>query len=414
MRMNKSYRLPKSFWHFAIFMSFGLYLILGVLTANLLSQRLPFYNILEYGAKADGKTVNTTAINQAIEACNKAGGGTVFIPVGEFRSGTIVLLSNVTLHLDAGAILKGSDDLKDYVKEKDEQFGLVLARNTENITITGRGILDGNGTYFMDLNKKRIEPDFDGQYTRQGKSYMYGDKEMGDGPVLPKDRPGNMIVVSESRNILIRDVIIKDSPVWTIHIADSEHIFINNIQIDNGISYANNDGIHFTTSRNIYISNCDIRAGDDGIVVRGVGPKKGISENITVNNCTIQSRSSGIRIGNGDNTMRNLVFQNLVIYGSNRGIGLFTRDKGNIENVVFSNIMIETRLHTGHWWGHGEPIHISAVPGFEGVKVGEIKNVRFSEIVARSESGILVWGLPESRIQNLSFDHIRLQILPVH
>ena len=412
MSMNNSFRSPKTLWHFVACGWFGLWITLAALTSSLFAQRLPFYNILDHGAKADGKTVNTAAINQAIEACNKAGGGTVFVPAGVFRTGTVVLLSNVTLHLDAGAILKGSDDLKDYVKEKDEQYGLVLARNTENIAITGRGVLDGNGTYFMDLNKKRIEPDFDGQYTRQGKSYMYGDKEMGDGPVLPKDRPGNMIVVSESRNILIRDVIIKDSPVWTIHIADSEHIFINNIQIDNGISYANNDGIHFTTSRNIYISNCDIRAGDDGIVVRGVGPKKGISENITVNNCTIQSRSSGIRIGNGDNTMRNLVFQNLVIYGSNRGIGLFTRDKGNIENVVFSNITIDTRLHTGHWWGHGEPIHISAVPGFEGVRVGEIKNIRFSEIVAKSESGILVWGLPESRIQNLSFDHIRLQILP--
>ena len=117
MRMNKSYRSPKTLWHFAIPMSFSLWLILGVLTANLLSQRLPFYNILDHGAKADGKTVNTAAINQAIEACNKAGGGTVFVPAGEFRTGTVILLSNVTLHLDAGAILKGSDDLKDYEKE---------------------------------------------------------------------------------------------------------------------------------------------------------------------------------------------------------------------------------------------------------------------------------------------------------
>ena len=412
MHMNKSYRSVKTLWHFAIPMSFSLWLILGVLTANLLSQRLPFYNIQDYGAKADGKTVNTAAINQAIETCNKAGGGTVFVPAGEFRTGTVVLLSNITLHLDAGAILKGSDDLKDYKKEGEVQYGFIMAKNALNIAITGRGTLDGNGTYFMDLNKKRIDPDFDGQYIRQGKSYMYGDKEMGDGPVLPKDRPGNMFVLSECRNILIRDVLIKDSPLWTIHIADSEHIFINNVQIDNGISYANNDGIHCTTSRNIHISNCDIKAGDDGICITGFGPKKGISENITVNNCTIQSRSSGIRIGYGANTMRNLVFQNLVIYGSNRGIGLFTRDNGNIENAVFSNITIETRLHTGHWWGHGEPIHVSAAPAYEGVKSGEIKNVRFSEIVAKSESGIVVWGLEESRIQNLSFDHIRLQILP--
>ena len=161
MSMIKSSRSQNSLWHISIFTSFGVWLILSILTANLFSQRMPFYNILDYGAKADGKTVNTAAINQTIEACNKAGGGTVFVPAGEFRTGTVVLLSNVTLHLDAGAILKGSDDLKDYVKEKNEQYGLVLSRSTENIAITGRGILDGNGTYFMDLNKKRIEPDFD-------------------------------------------------------------------------------------------------------------------------------------------------------------------------------------------------------------------------------------------------------------
>ncbi|MFN8008131.1 MAG: glycosyl hydrolase family 28-related protein, partial [Terriglobia bacterium] len=130
----------RSFGNRLLSLGFGVCLFLSALTPAVQSQKLPFYNIQDYGAKADGKTVNTAFINQAIEACNKAGGGTVFIPVGEFRSGTIVLLSNVTLHLDAGAILKGSDDLKDYVKVKDEQFGLILARNTENIAITGRGI----------------------------------------------------------------------------------------------------------------------------------------------------------------------------------------------------------------------------------------------------------------------------------
>jgi polygalacturonase len=117
----------------------------------------------------------------------------------------------------------------------------------------------------MDLNKKRIEPDFDGQYTRQGKSYMYGDKEMGDGPVLPKDRPGNMFVLSECRNILIRDVIIKDSPVWTIHIADSS-IFLSAMSKSIMGSVMPIMMAFTTTSRNIHISNCDIK-GDDGIVL---------------------------------------------------------------------------------------------------------------------------------------------------
>ncbi len=378
--------------------------------SDVFSQRLVF-NILDFGAKADGKTINTSSINEAIQACNKAGGGTIYVPSGEFRTGTIVLLSNVTLYLDTGAVLKGSPNVSDYFKEESNQFGLIFARNAENIAITGRGVIDGNGTHFMDLNKKRIEDDFDGQFTRQGKSYMYGDKEMGDGPVLPKDRPGNLIVLSECKNILIRDVTIKDSPLWTIHLADCDDADLLGISILNDLMFANNDGIHCTTSRNIHISDCHIVAGDDGICVTGFGPKKGVSENVTVNNCTIQSRSSGIRVGYGDNSIRNCLFQNLVIDKSNRGIGVFTRDRGSIENVQFSNITIETRLHTGHWWGHGEPIHVSAVPIYENVTSGEIKNLRFSNIMAKSESGIVVSGLKESLIQDLSFEDIHLTFL---
>jgi len=385
--------------------------LLLVLAASAAAQQRVF-NIAEYGAKGDGKTINTTAIHQAIQACAKAGGGTVYVPAGEFRTGTVILTSNIHLLIKAGGVLKGSDQISDYVSEGNNRFGLILARKAGNIAITGQGTLDGNGTAFMDMNKKRIEDDFDGKFIRQGKSYMYGDKEMGDGPVLPKDRPGNMFVFSECKNILMRDVIVRDSPMWTIHIADSEGADIIGVRILNGISYANNDGIHCTTSRNIHISDCNIIAGDDGICVTGFGPKKGVSENVTVSNCTIQSRSSGIRVGYGDNSIRNCLFQNLVIYGSNRGIGVFSRDRGDIENIQFSNIIIETRLHTGHWWGHGEPIHLSAVPIYENVVSGEIRNVRFTDITARSESGIVVHGLKEKPMKNVLFRDVHLTFLP--
>ena len=389
------------------------------------SQRSPVFNILDYGAKADGKTVNTVAINQALQACAKAGGGTVYVPPGEFLTGTIVLRSNVTLHLEAGAVLKGSPDLADYKVEAEDgsgvdpefdkffgrRYGLIWANKAENIAITGHGVIDGNGTHFMDLSKRRIEDDFDGRFTRQGKSYMYGDKEMGDGPVLPKDRPSMLFRCIECKHLLVRDVLIKDSPEWTMHIANSDQIDIIGVTIRNPPLYANNDGIHCTSSRNIHIANCDISAGDDAIVVTGFGPP-GIAENVTVANCALQSRSSAIRIGYGRNNIRNGVFQNLVIYGSNRGIGLFTRDGGSIENFLFSNVIIETRLHTGHWWGHGEPIHVSAVPAMENTKPGSIKNVRFSNIAAHSESGIVVYGVKEQPIQNLSLERINLTVLP--
>src|SRR5258706_2385194 len=112
-----------------------------VLSGSSPAQRAGF-NILDFGAKGDGKTVSTAAINQAIAACAKAGGGTVQVPVGEFRTGTVLLLSNVNLHLDSGAVLKGSDDLGDYLKEGENRYGLILARKAENVAITGHGILD--------------------------------------------------------------------------------------------------------------------------------------------------------------------------------------------------------------------------------------------------------------------------------
>src|SRR5579862_138941 len=145
-----------------------------LLVSSAFSQRSSVFNITYYGAKGDGKTVNTLAFRQAVEACAKSGGGTVYVPAGEFVTGTIVLRSRVNLYLEAGAIVKGSDDLADYkieaadhdgedpdfLKTFGPRYGLVWANKAENFSITGTGTLDGNGTHFMDLSKKRIEADF--------------------------------------------------------------------------------------------------------------------------------------------------------------------------------------------------------------------------------------------------------------
>ena len=126
----------------------------------------------------------------------------------------------------------------------------------------------------------------------------------------------------------------------------------------------NSDGIDLYDSKVIRISDCAIHAGDDAIAIVS-------SSNITVTNCILHSRSSGIRVGynvfNNHNS-GNLSFSNITIYDSNRGIGIYQRQKGNMENMIFSNIVINTRLHSGQWWGHGEPIHISSVPGWAALK----------------------------------------------
>ena len=104
------------------------------------------------------------------------------------------------------------------------------------------------------------------------------------------------------------------------------------------------------------------------------------------------------------------MFSNLVIYESNRGIGVFARDEGSIENILFSDIVVGTRLHSGHWWGNGEPIHVSAIAQSEGIVLGQISNVRFRNIIARSETGILVYGTEDSPIQDLVLEQVRLTI----
>ena len=136
-----------------------------------------------------------------------------------------------------------------------------------------------------------------------------------------------------------------------------------------------------------------------------------MSENITITNCTLVSRSSGIRIGGFDqNSMRNCIFSNITITNSNRGIGIFARDEGSIENMIFNNIVIDTRLHTGDWWGNGEPIHLSAVRLTKGVRLGRIRNVKFQNIIARGEAGIVVYGTDESVVEDVSFENVTLHI----
>lgn len=141
------------------------------------------YNILDYGAKGDGKTMNTKAINNAVEKCNSKGGGTVLIPSGKFVTGTVVLLSNVNLQLEPGAVLLGSIDTTDYLIMNDalfnegyNRYGMIYAVDATNVSITGSGEINGNGTFFMyGLDKPKMsesENDYDRKFIRQGYEFM--------------------------------------------------------------------------------------------------------------------------------------------------------------------------------------------------------------------------------------------------
>lgn len=364
------------------------------------------FSVVDYGARGDGDTVNTVAIRNAVDACVKAGGGAVVVPTGRFITGPIELHGNVTLHLEAGAVLEGSKDICHYQIDGNKR-GLIYAADTENVAITGLGTIQGNGSAFMTTTPKPLE-NTTGRYSRQGKAYQAG---TADGPMAMDKRPGSLILFSNCQNVAILGVTIKDAPEWTIHISGCDGAHVRGVKILNNPLIPNNDGIHCVTSRNVRISDCDVRAGDDAIAITGLWGKPGaLAENITVANCTLQSRSSGVRVGYGSNSVRRCTFENLVIHDSNRGLGVFVRDEGSVSDILFSNIIINTRLHTGDWWGNGEPIHVSRIPQRAGKALGRIERIRFSNILANSEHGIVVYGEPDRMIRDLAFDRIRLKI----
>ena len=388
------------------------------------------YKITSYGAIADGNTISTHSIQQAIDACYEGGGGRVVVPPGEFVTGTIILRSNVNLHLEQGARLLGSKDTAEY-RVDGKKHGMILAFQASGVSISGEGEINGNGTSFHLPGRAHIGSDFVRKATRQGEDYLLPDPLPEDGPWSYDARPGMMIVFMQCEDASISDVSIRDSPEWTIRIADCDDVRISGISLINNLMIPNSDGIHCTTSRNVRISDCDIRAGDDAIIVTGfstnmylegevfpdieyhlrkIGNKTGYSENIVVSSCLLQSRSAGIRVGYGSHPIRNCIFSDLVIYDSNRGIGVFSRGEGSIENILFSDITIQNRLHSGHWWGNGEPIHVSAINRNESPIAAPIKHIRFKNILAESENGILIYGTEESTISDIMLEDVSLKI----
>ncbi len=400
--------------------------ILFVCAASCFAQ-LKSYDITAYGGVGDGKTINTKALQSAIDACSAAGGGDVSVPTGIFLIGTVYLKSNVHLNLQNGAIIRGSSNLNDYEPYTPEKpylpihKGMFFAENAENISISGQGQIDGSGDAFFELNQAKKLDAATTQYTRQKENFRHVESGIGDGPVVPKDRPYQMFVFSNCRRVTIKDIFITNAPFWCLHFADCDSVHVSGVRLWNNLLAPNADGIDFTSSSNVIVEGCDIRSGDDSLVIAGYNHHfeipgfkrlRHVSENFVITNCNLQSASSGIRIGFLDqNTVRNVQVSNVNITNSTRGIGIFLRDEGSLENISFSNLFIETRLRTGDWWGNGEPIHISAIRGNENVTLGKIKHVKFNHITARGEAGMLVYGTPESIIEDVTFNDVNFEIV---
>jgi polygalacturonase len=384
------------------------------------NQKGHVYNVMDFGAKNDGKTISTKQIQDAIDKCAMNGGGQVLLPKGEYLTGTLNLKSNIDFHFEQGSVLVATTDLSHYQIHNEHPAGIFYTEKADNVSITGNGKIFGRGMEFMYADSAKVIGPDDKQYTRQGQDFRKVKEGLGDGPVYPKDRFHQMVVFSECTRIKLTDFLCLDAPYWTILIVHCDDIVVRNLTIKNNLLIPNNDGLDIISCSNANISDCNFDCGDDALVLAGYSTHYGDpgfknilkrSENINVNNCIFRSRSSAIRIGGWDqNHMSNYNFSNIAIYDSNRGINIGVGDSGSIQNINFTNFVIETRLHTGDWWGQGDPIKISAMRGVPNNPVGIIKNINFVNISCKSENGVIMYASDETKLQNICFTNFQMEL----
>jgi polygalacturonase len=310
-------------------------------------------SILDYGAVADGKTLNTKAIQRAIDAVFRAGGGFVYMPPGTFLTGGIELKSRVTLYLEANCVLLGSPFLADYaihpgppVVSDANVRHLIFAKNAEDVTICGLGTIDGQGQAYWQHNVESgpIPAEFAYRDVASGHYHAIGNNS----------RPSPMIEIAQCRNVHISGVTLRNSPGWTLRPINCEGVVLDGIRIRNPYWGRNTDGMDITACRNVFVSNCDIIGGDDGICLKSenyYGDGVPVSKNITITNCVVSSASNGFKMGTATRgAFENITFSNSVIYTDNGspmmnrpigGINVEMVDGGSVDGVVISNIRIQ-------------------------------------------------------------------------
>jgi len=368
------------------------------------------FNVRDFGAAGVKKDNVQASIQKAIDACSQAGGGMVYFPPGEYTSGTIHLRSHVRLYVEAGATIFSVKDKSAFDKD-----ALIFGEDLENVTLEGRGTIDGQGEYEWRLN------DIDDRFIRDNQLLM----EATGKPLMrsfpKKDGFGKLVLLLRCKDIRITGLSLIRSPSWTIHPYGCERMVIDGVYIRSSLKdgvWA--DGIDPDGCKDLRVSNCTIETGDDAIVFYSMnwfGPPLPC-ENITVTNCRLSSASSALKFCDGNmNCVRNVTVDNCVITDSNRGIAFMVFDGGYVSNVVISNLTIECRRHDWFWWGDGDPFHFNIKRRSEvhpQVKfdkeppAGSIRNVLIQNVIAHGKGSSVINGHPDSWLDGITFENIKL------
>ncbi len=391
-----------------------LFISITLLCHTLLWAANGVYVITDFGAKGDGTTLNTLSIQNAIDACAKTG-GKVIVPPGNYLTGALFFKSNVNLEIMTGAVLQGSENFDHYPPvegryggiERSIHSSLITGHNLENISITGRGTLNGNGKVWWDAHQINSE-------MRKKAGITEREPENPPGSPLKWARP-RMINLYNCKNVLIRDITMLDSPSWTVHPVYCENVTIENISIIQPYESPNTDGINPESCNNVRIFNCFVDCGDDCITIKSGYNEDGRRvnipcENIVIANCTFKHGRSAIGIGSETSGgVRNVTISNCVFKDTYRGLRVKSaRGRGNVvENIRASNIIMEnvgTGISLDMFYGSKDEI---ALPVDE--TTPHFRNIRYSHITGTNiKKAGEIWGLPEAPMYGVVFSDVYL------
>ena len=343
------------------------------------------FDVRTYGAVGDGTSLDTQAIQKAIDVCAAAGGGKVYLQGGTFLSGTLRLKSNVTLFVEAGATLLGSTNLADYpditpeiiylYRDRFTRY-LIYAEKEENICLAGRGVIDGQGIHF---------------------------------PAKPGDDKGRPYILrfSECKNVRVENLTFRDSARWLSHYLACENVTISGISIDARIR-ENRDGMDIDSCQDVRISDCRINTGDDAIVLKATTARP--CRRVTVTNCVLSSMASAFKLGTESNGgFEDITFSNSVIYDTGySGVAVEMVDGGALDRVTISNITMKNVkapifVRLGN---RARPIPELPPPG-----MGSLRNVIISNVQATGADtmGCSITGIPGFPVENVTLDNIRIE-----
>ncbi len=359
-------------------------------------------NVLDFGAKGDGSTLDTAAIQNAINA-----GGMVYIPKGTYLTGTLYLKSNGGLYLEAGATLRASHNREDYNAddfcEQNEVFSaelvtgahLIVAVEQENIFIKGEGTIDGEGRFWMNENN-RIK-------------YQLNENSWIESPeyAANPERPGQMIFLCECKNVMVSGVHIVNGPYWHLFLHGCEDVIVKGVTIRGDKTRWTNDGIDIDCCSRVTVSDCLIEVGDDAITLRANGKalkkKEAVCEHVTITNCVLTAYMDyGVRIGVGYGAIRNCTLSNLIIHNSHAGIGMtarFISGGTNIENIILNSLQIFAHRPL--------ELRLSAADGMPPVPAStHIRGVHFSNSLMKGDLSSCILGYENGDLSDIVFSNM--------